>query len=85
MSQDRTPYQDQIIKRYYKNRDQIATQRISELATELYLAEGKKRDSLWKRAAAAMKNLGLKLEAIEKVVASDDPALMLRVVQKHEE
>ena len=44
---DHTPYQRKIIDRYYKNFDAIKYQRLSELATELYLAEGKKLDRLW--------------------------------------
>ena len=38
---DHTPYQRKIIERYYKNFDAITFQRLSELATDLYLAEGK--------------------------------------------
>ncbi len=40
---DHTPYQRKIIERYYKNFDAIKCQRLAELATDLYLAEGKKR------------------------------------------
>ena len=46
---EHTPYQRKIIERYYKNLDGITLQRLSELATDLYLAEGKKRDRLWSR------------------------------------
>ena len=34
---DYTPYQQKIIKRYYRNFDAIKFQRLSELATDLYL------------------------------------------------
>ena len=37
---DYSPYQKKIINRYYKNFDAIKHQQLSELATELYLAEG---------------------------------------------
>jgi len=79
---DRTPYQDKIIKSYYKNRDTLMWQKLAELATELYLAEGKKRDQLWKRVRAAMKNLGLSEERIDQIVAADNPALIASLVQK---
>ena len=36
-----TPYQDKIIRRYYQNQDQILVQRLGDLVTDLYLAEGK--------------------------------------------
>ena len=43
MLEDYTPYQQRIIRRYYANQDRIHLQRLQELATELYLSEGKKR------------------------------------------
>ena len=44
---DFTPYQQKIIKRYYDNLDTVALQRLAELVTDLYLAEGKKRERVW--------------------------------------
>ncbi len=44
---DYSPHQRKIIDRYYKNYDAIKYQRLAELVTELYLAEGKKRDRYW--------------------------------------
>ena len=40
--QDFTPHQQKIIKRYYDNQGAIHHQRLAELVSELYLAEGKK-------------------------------------------
>ena len=54
---DHTPYQRKIIERYYKNLDGITFQRLSELATDLYLAEGKKRDRLWSRVDECLRKL----------------------------
>src|SRR5262245_25890203 len=45
-----TPHQQKIIKRYYENMDGIQWQRLADLVGELYLAEGKKKDRLWKSA-----------------------------------
>jgi hypothetical protein len=36
---DHTPYQKKIIDRYYKNLDAIKFQRLSELATDLFVAD----------------------------------------------
>ena len=44
----RSKYQQKVIKNYYDNREAIALQRVSELVTELYLAEGKQRLRHWK-------------------------------------
>ena len=51
MLDDYTPHQQRIIKRYYNNQDTIQQQRLAELVTELYLAEGKKRQRAWAAAA----------------------------------
>ena len=51
---DFSPHQQKIIKRYYRNFDAIKYQRLSELATELYLAQGKKRERLWKQVSETL-------------------------------
>lgn len=79
---DRTEYQDKIIKRYYKNLDAIMEQKLSELVTELYLSEGKKRVQLWKRAAVALKNLAVPEAQIQHLVDQDNPELLLRFIQQ---
>ena len=53
----RTPYQDRIIRRYYQNQDQILLQRLGDLVTDLYLAEGKNRVRLWKRTVEILEKL----------------------------
>ena len=52
-----TPHQDKIIRRYYQNQDQILIQRLGDLVTDLYLAEGKNRVRLWKRTAEILEKL----------------------------
>lgn len=79
---EHTPYQTQIIKRYYKNREDIAAQRLSELTTELYLAEGKKRQQVWKRISAALAHLGVESETIEQMVNADNPVKLVEFVEK---
>lgn len=73
-------YQKKIIGRYYENRDQIDQQRLAELVTNLYLAEGKKRAKHWETAADAMRRLKVPESRISHVVASDDPAILAEVV-----
>lgn len=76
MSQDRTPYQEKIIKRYYENRGDVMHQKLAELTSDLFLAEGKKRQQLWKRVAAALKNLDVPQRVIDNIVAADNPAAL---------
>jgi hypothetical protein len=82
MLDDYTPYQQKIIKRFYNNQDTIGTQRLAELVTELYLAEGKKRAQLWKRAVAAMQKVGVPQSRIDHILKQDNPALLAGVVQE---
>jgi hypothetical protein len=84
MSQDYTPYQQKIIKRYYDNQEQIAWQRLAELVSELYLSEGKKRQKLWTAAAAAMQKLGVPQSRIDHLVKQGNPALVAEVVKELE-
>ena len=79
---EHTPYQTQIIKRYYNNRESIMTQKLSELTTELYLAEGKKRQQVWKRISAALAQLGVKPDKIEQMVNTDNPVQLAEFLKK---
>ena len=72
--QEYTPYQEKIIKRYYENRDSIMQQKIADLTTDLFLAEGKKRTQIWKRIGAALTQLGVPQETIDELTAADDSA-----------
>ena len=79
---DYTPYQEKIIKRYYDNRGDIMQQKLAEMTTDLYLAEGKKRANLWKRVVTALTNLGVSQKRIDHIVASDNPALLAKLLEE---
>jgi hypothetical protein len=79
---ERTKYQEKIIKNYYENRDAIALQRLSELVTELYLAEGKKRERQWKNIVGALEKLKVPQSRIEHLVKQDNPTLVARLVEE---
>ena len=75
----RTPHQDRIIKRYYDNRDEIMLNRLGELVSELYLAEGaSKLDRLWKRIATALDNLGTPPDVATRILEKRDPEVLAR-------
>ena len=78
---ERSEYQDKIIKRYYDNKDSIMIQKLSEMVTDLYLAEGKKRLSVWKRIVKALENLGVTQGKIDQIVAKDDPAYLAQFLE----
>jgi len=80
--EDYTPYQQRIIKRYYRHRGQIAWQRLAELVSELYLAEGKKRDRLWNDVAAHLRALEVPEARIAHILRQKDPQILARLVQE---
>lgn len=67
-------YQKKLIKRFYDNREQIETQRLQEIVTEIYLAgSGKKADRLWERAAAILERAeGLAPAEVERIITKRD-------------
>ena len=79
---DYSNYQKKVIQRYYDNRDQVDEQRLAELVTNLYLAEGKKRANFWKTAKEVMLRLNVPASRVEHVVSTDDPAILAEVVKE---
>ena len=77
-----TKYQQKVVQRYYDNRDDIALQRVQELVTELYLAEGKKRAKHWESLALHLGKLGVKPDVIAHLRKEDKPELVATLVSK---
>ena len=75
-------HQQNIIKNYYRNREAISLQRLQEMVTDLYMAQGKKRAQQWKRVAAHLEKLGLKPDRIQQLVDKEDPAQIAKVVEQ---
>ena len=75
-------HQQGIIKRYYENIDQITLQKLSELVTELYLAEGKKRDKMWQTAIGHMEKLKVPKDRIDHILARKDVTLLAGLVKE---
>jgi hypothetical protein len=79
---ERSRYQEKIIKNYYQNRDAIGLQKAQEAVTELYLSEGKKRLTIWKRLAGHLEKIGLPQNQIDHLREQDDPELVANVLKK---
>ena len=77
----RSRYQQKVIRNYYENRGAIALQRLQELVTELYLAEGKKRERHWKSVASHLAAVGVKQEQIDHLVEQDNPELVAKHIK----
>jgi hypothetical protein len=81
---DYSPYQQKIIKRYYQNFDALKSQRLAELTTELYLAEGKKSERLWKQVGDCLTQLEFPATRIEHLMQKRDPALLPGILKELE-
>ncbi len=79
---ERSKYQEKVIKSYYQNRDAIALQRLGELVTELYLAEGKARARQWKNIVGALEKLKVPPSRIDHLVKQDNPTLVARLLEE---
>jgi hypothetical protein len=82
MAKQRSNYQDRVIRNYYQNRDDIMLQRLGELVTDLFLAEGKTKTRIWKRVAEILERLKVPKSQIEHLVRSDNPTLVANVLKK---
>jgi hypothetical protein len=78
-----TGHQRKIVDRYYEHRDTIASTRLSEIVTELYLAESeKKREALWKRAEKAVAHLGANAARTRRVFEARDVEGLARMANE---
>ena len=82
MGKDYSSHQQRIIKNYYNNREAISLQRLSELVTELYLSEGKKRAKQWDYILGALEKLSIPQRRINHLQKQDDPALLANLVEE---
>jgi hypothetical protein len=82
MAKARSNYQERIIRNYYENRDEIMLQRLGELVTDLFLAEGQAKVRLWKRVAMTLEKLKIPQDQITHLVESDNPTLVANVLKK---
>jgi hypothetical protein len=74
---DYSQYQKNVINNYYGNLDTIMLGKLSELVSELYLAEtDAKRDRLWERVHKAMLNLKIPPTIISHIMAKKDVKIL---------
>lgn len=76
-------YQQSVISGYYKNLDIIMLQKLSELVTELYLADTKaKHDRLWDRVHKAMVKLKIPPATIAHIMEKKDVRILAKNLQE---
>ena len=75
-------HQKAVISGYYDNLDTIMLQRLSELVTELYLADTQaKQDRLWQRAHKAMVKLKVPPAIIDHIMEKQDVEILAKNLQ----
>jgi hypothetical protein len=77
-----TRYQQSIVKRYYENLDSALLQKLGEQVTDLYLAEGKKREKLWTSIGGSLEKLGVPKSRVAQLLKSDDPRKLATLVSE---
>ena len=80
--QEYSQYQKDVISNYYNNLDTIMLGKLSELVSELYLADTqKKRDRLWDRARKAMIKLKVPPVIIDHIMQKKDVQILAKNLQ----
>mgnify|MGYP006921623410 CR=1 FL=1 len=77
---DLTSHQRKIVNRYYEHLDTITVQKLAEAVSELYLAEGKAADRLWKRVETALAKTGTSDARVRQILAARDVAGLAKLV-----
>jgi len=81
-AKERSHYQQQVISKYYDNLDTIMLNKLSELVTDLYLADTPtKKDRLWDRAQKAMMNLKIPQAIINHIMQKKSVEILAKNLQ----
>ena len=82
-NRDYSPYQQKVIRDFYKNREGIQGQALADLVSDLYLATTEaKKTSLWKKAESLMTGLHVPPAAVAAIVSKRDLAAIADVAAK---
>lgn len=77
--QEYSAYQKDVISNYYNNLSAISLGRLSELVSELYLADtDAKKARLWERVQKAMVNLKIAPAIISHIMAKKDVKILAK-------
>jgi hypothetical protein len=83
VAQERTRYQESVIRRYYRNLDAMRAQRLQELVGDIFLAGSeKKRAALWSKAGELLAAAGLPASDVQALVAARDIETLAAVVNE---
>jgi len=76
-------HQKGIIKRYYENKDDISSNKLGEIVSDLYLETSPaKLKRLWASAQTALINMGAKKDRVDKIVAEQNVQALAKLVNE---
>lgn len=78
--QDYSRHQRKIIDRYYDHLDTITLTKLQELVSDLFLAEGKKAETLWKRAESLLAKTDARTSDIRAAIEKRDIQKLAQIV-----
>lgn len=82
-NRDYSPYQQKVIRQYYRNREGIQQQALADLVSDLYLATTeKKRVSLWAKAEKLLTDLGVAPATTAPVVSKRNVTALAELAAK---
>ena len=81
-SENYTRYQQSVIRNYYYNKDNVSLQRAQELLTDLYLADGKKREKVWESLFMHLERIGVPADQLKHLKESKNPEQVAQLIQK---
>ena len=81
--QDRTPYQQGVIKRFYEHRDTLARQRLGEIISDLYVETSEARITRsWNAAHKQMLAAGVHKHEADTILKERDLGALARLVAR---
>lgn len=80
---DLSAHQEKIVKRYYEHHETIQSDKLSDIVSELWLAEDEKvKTKLWGKAQVALMRLGMDATVVAQVVAQRDAQGLAKLVAR---
>ncbi len=80
--QEYSKYQQEVISQYYRNLDSIMLQKLSELVSDLYLADSpEKLDKLWDRVHKSMLKLKIPPAIINHIMQKRSVEILAKNLQ----
>lgn len=75
------PHQKKIVERYYENHDTIQSDKLSQIVSDLWLAEeGTNTTKLWGKAQVALMRMGVEANRVAKAVGKRDVEALAELV-----